>query len=431
MKFYSTNNKQNSVSFEEAIFNSLPLDNGLYYPEAIPELDKSWMQDLKSKDKTEIGLEVASRFIEEEIPKKDLERIVRETVDFDLPLVKVADRIHAMELFHGPTWAFKDVGARFLSRCMGYFTQQTGQEVTILVATSGDTGSAVAAGFFKIQGVQVKILYPKGMVSDIQKKQLTTWGENIEAFEVAGTFDDCQHLVKTAFMDKDLIARFNLSSANSINIARLIPQSFYYFYAVQQIETHDKPVICVPSGNYGNLTAGLWAWKMGLPVKRFIAAANANHVVPDYLATGEYKPKPSVQTFANAMDVGDPSNFVRMLELFDRDHSQMSEQVSGFQMSDEQILKAIKTCNSVNNYLLDPHGAIGYQALIEKLGEDEIGIFLETAHPVKFLDVMEKSLEVPLSFVEKTKTLAIKMSTYQSIENSFDEFKGKLLQTGN
>ena len=400
MKFYSTNNRSYQVNFEEAVFKSLPPDNGLFYPTSLPQLDPSWLQNLKTISKVEIGLKVSSQFIGDEIPFSRLEQIIEETIDFDIPLINISDQIASLELFHGPTWAFKDVGARFLSRCMAYFIEGSSEEITILVATSGDTGGAVASGFFNIPGIKVKILYPKGKVSEVQRKQLTTWGGNICAYEVAGTFDDCQRLVKQSFLDKDLNQVMNLSSANSINIARLIAQSFYYFYAIQQSE-YNHNVICVPSGNYGNLTAGLWAWSMGLPIDRFIAASNANSVVPEYLDTGIYQPRPSLQTYANAMDVGAPSNFIRMMELFGENYSKIKKYISGFSLCDDEILTTIRTCRSMNNYVLDPHGAIGYQALVENLKPNERGIFLETAHPVKFLDVVNKALQEPVNFDEK------------------------------
>jgi threonine synthase len=428
MKFYSTNNKSYQVSFEEAVFKSLPPDNGLFYPTDLPQLDPSWLQNLKAFSKVEIGLKVSSQFISDEIPLSRLEQIIEETIDFDIPLINISDQIASLELFHGPTWAFKDVGARFLSRCMAYFIEGSSEETTILVATSGDTGGAVASGFFNIPGIKVKILYPKGKVSKVQRKQLTTWGGNINAYEVAGTFDDCQRLVKQSFLDKDLNKVMNLSSANSINIARLIPQSFYYFYAIQQSESEHN-VVCVPSGNYGNLTAGLWAWSMGLPIERFIAASNANSVVPEYLNTGIYKPVPSIQTYANAMDVGAPSNFVRMMELFGDDHSKMEKYISGFSLSDDEILTTIRTCRNMNNYVLDPHGAIGYQALVKNLKPNERGIFLETAHPVKFLDVVNKALQEPVNFDEKLLSFFDRKEVYQIVTNDFPSFKEQLIST--
>jgi threonine synthase len=427
MKYFSTNNRKLVASFQEAVFNSLPADNGLYVPQSIPKLDAGFFGELKEKSKAEIGFEVAHHFVEGEIPDEELFRIVQETVDFDLPLVKVEKNIHALELFHGPTWAFKDVGARFLSRCMSYFGSEQDKEVHILVATSGDTGGAVAAGFHGVKGVKVTILYPKGKVSEVQRLQLTTWGDNIAALEVDGTFDDCQRMVKAAFLDKELNDKISLSSANSINIARLIPQSFYYYYAFQQLGNWDDVVVAVPSGNYGNLTAGLFAWKMGLPVKRFIAASNDNRIVPDYLLTGTYESKPSVQTYANAMDVGAPSNFVRMLELFEGSHAKMKEMISGFSLSNPDILEVMSECEFQNDYLPDPHGAIGYQALKKGLSATEQGIFLETAHPVKFLEVVDMALGASPDYADMIAQWEQKPSHFTSIPADFEAMKGVLI----
>jgi threonine synthase len=427
MKFFSTNNPHLKVDFQSAVLNSLPQDNGLYFPESIPALPSSFFKNLKTKSKADIGFEVAKALIGDEIPADRLYQIVEETIDFELPMVSISTRIHALELFHGPTWAFKDVGARFLSRCMGYFLESQGEEVHVLVATSGDTGSAVAAGFHGIPGIQVTILFPKGKVSGIQQLQLTTWGGNIRALEVDGTFDDCQRLVKTAFLDKELNEKLRLSSANSINIARLIPQSFYYFYAFQQLVSWEKTVVAVPSGNYGNLTAGLLAWKMGLPVHRFIAASNANRIVPEYLETGIYTPKPSVQTYANAMDVGAPSNFARMLTLFDQSHVDMTHRISGFSLNDVEILEEIKRVNDENGYLLDPHGAIGHAALGTQLHPDEQGIFLETAHPVKFLNVIEMALGTAPDYAEKISQWTSKTEQFDTISKDYASFRERLM----
>ncbi len=427
MKFYSTKDRSYKVSFKDAIFNSLPPDNGLYYPETIPHLDSNFFEGLSSKSKEEIGFEVAWNFIENEIPERDLRRIVEETISFDFPLVQVVDHIYSLELFHGPTWAFKDLGARFLSRCMRHFIQQEDRKVNILVATSGDTGGAVAAGFHGIEGVDVTILYPKNKVSDLQQKQLTTWGANINALEVDGTFDDCQRLVKAAFLDQELNSKLSLSSANSINIARLIPQMFYYFFAFQQLGNWEEVVVSVPSGNYGNLSAGLFAKKMGLPIKRFIAASNSNDIVPSYLISGQYEPKPSIETYANAMDVGAPSNFVRMLEFFDGEVENMRALISGFSLSDPKILDTMNECHQSTRYLLDPHGAIGYQALKAELNKNETGIFLETAHPVKFMDVVKKVVKHPPGFESKIAEMDVRESTYTPISKSFDNFKSYLL----
>jgi threonine synthase len=427
MKYYSSNNRATRASFQEAVFNSLPQDNGLYFPEHIPQLPKAFFQELKNKSKAEVGFEVARHFVDGEIGDEKLFEIVKETVDFNLPLVNVTDNIHSLELFHGPTWAFKDVGARFLSRCMSHFGSAQDKEVHILVATSGDTGGAVAAGFHGLDGVKVTILYPKGKVSEVQRLQLTTWGDNISALEVDGTFDDCQRMVKTAFLDKDLNKKIRLSSANSINIARLIPQSFYYYYALQQLDSWGDVVVAIPSGNYGNLTAGLFAWKMGLPIKRFIAASNDNRIVPDYLLSGNYQPKPSVQTYANAMDVGAPSNFVRMLELFDGSHEKMTELISGFSLSNPEISQVMTECQKQNNYLPDPHGAIGYQALKVGLAGSEQGIFLETAHPVKFLDVVEKAIGKSADYQAMISQWTQKESQFKSISSDYEALKGSLI----
>ena len=427
MKYFSTNNRNLKVSFQEAVFNSLPLDNGLYFPEQIPSLSKQFLKSIPSLSKEEIGYEIASNFIGDEIPSRDLKGIVNETVNFDIPLVSLSPNISILELFHGPTWAFKDVGARFLSKCMAYFIEQRNQEVHILVATSGDTGGAVAAGFDGIDGINVTILYPKGKISDIQLKQLTTWGNNIRALEVDGTFDDCQSLVKMGFLDQDLNDKINLSSANSINIARLIPQSFYYFFAFQQLNTKGDVVFSVPSGNYGNLTAGLLAWKMGLPIRRFIAASNDNRIVPDYLVTGKYEPKASIETYANAMDVGAPSNFVRMMEIFENNHEDMIKMIEGFSLSDEGILSVIRTNHKQKSYVLDPHGAVGFEALNQLLKPSEHGIFIETAHPVKFLEVVEMSLDQKTDYDTKIECLLKKTSVFTPISTHYEDLKETLL----
>ncbi len=427
MRFISTNDPKDAVTFEQAIFRSLPLGGGLYFPEKIPSPFNE--ETILKRSLHEIYLEISQAFIGEEIPKSELEGIISETLSFPLPLIEVEPRIHSLELFHGPTWAFKDVGARFLSRCMGFFSKKRGEQVTILVATSGDTGGAVAAGFHGVKGVEVKILFPKGKVSGVQKQQLTTWGDNIAAFEVDGTFDDCQRLVKKAFLDRDLNESYNLSSANSINIARLIPQSFYYFNALKELGAMQDVVISVPSGNFGNLTAGLMAWKMGLPVKRFIAATNINKVVPDYLTSGNYVPKASMETYANAMDVGDPSNFVRLSRIFGDQHDAVVKMISGFFMTDDQIVETMKSCFQQNDYLLDPHGAIGYQALKTQLNNEENGIFLETAHPVKFPDVVNQKVDLDVKYQGKINEFTRRETNYQTIPNDFSVFKDTLSTT--
>ncbi len=420
MKFYSTNRKSTPVPFREGVIKSLPSDNGLYYPEIIPNIARYY--STSSPSLGELGYEIMAPFVGDDIPSGRLQQIVEETLAFDLPLVDVADRIQSLELFHGPTYAFKDVGARFLARCLGYFNEQSDQEVTILVATSGDTGGAVASGFYQVEGVRVIILYPSGKVSDLQEKQLTTLGHNIEAFEVDGNFDDCQQLVKQAFLDSDLNSQLQLSSANSINIARWIPQSIYYGWAYLQSQNRDSLVFSVPSGNYGNLAAGMLAKKMGAPIKRFIAASNANDVVPRYLESGNYEPKATIATYSNAMDVGKPSNFPRIQELYDGSYEAIRKDVSGFRLNDDETLASMSRCLEDNDYQLDPHGAIGYAALQEHLNAGEQGIFLETAHPCKFVDTVLKvnsTYELP-SF---TQELMQKDKSSMAIKADFNVFK--------
>ena len=363
MRLYSTKNPTSFVSLKEAVFKGLPEDNGLFMPEFIPQLSNDFIKNLKNHSFQSIAFEVAKTLIGDTIPEKDLKNIVESAIDFPAPVVKLEDDTYILELFHGPSLAFKDFGARFMAQLMSYFNQGDNKELVILVATSGDTGGAVAAGFYKALGIKVVILYPSGKVSMLQEKQLTTLGENITALEVEGTFDDCQALVKKAFLDSELTHKIRLSSANSINIARLIPQSFYYFEAYKQLDTKGKPVIfSIPSGNFGNLTAGLFAKKMGLPIHQFLAATNANDVVPQYLASGSYKPIPSVRTLSNAMDVGNPSNFARMLNLYSSTWNNMIEDIKGYSYNDEQTKAAVKEVFSKYNYIIDPHGAVGYLA---------------------------------------------------------------------
>jgi threonine synthase len=429
MKYYSTNKSVPEVSFEEAIVKGLPEDNGLFMPERIEALPKFFIDGLKDSSLQEIGYQVASRFIEDEISKEDLRRIVNETLAFDIPAVEVEKDIYSLELFHGPTLAFKDVGARFLARCLSYFSSKKARKATILVATSGDTGSAVAHGFLGLENINVIILYPKGKVSNIQEKQLTTLGQNITALEVNGTFDDCQSLVKKSFLDKPIKAKYHLTSANSINMARLIPQSFYYFWAYAQVKDERPIYISVPSGNYGNLTAGLLAQKMGLPIDRFIASANANDIVPSYLSNGIFDPRASDQTISNAMDVGNPSNFARMLDLFKDDVNLFREHISGFSYTDEQTRVCMKEVYTKYGYMLDPHGAIGYLGLKEYMkGKDGVGIFFETAHPAKFGDVVEKTINTKIDiparlqeYVEKTKVSIEMENSYKELLKVFGE----------
>lgn len=392
------------MSLHEAVVKGLASDNGLYMPERIEKLEPSFFENIQNLTFQEIAFEVAKKFFGDDIDNSDLKKIVYETLEFDCPVVKVTDSIYSLELFHGPTLAFKDVGARFMARLLNHFMQNREKLVNVLVATSGDTGSAVANGFLGVEGIHVFVLYPKGKVSLIQESQFTTLGKNITAIEIDGTFDDCQHLVKTAFLDAELNEKLVLTSANSINVARFLPQAFYYFNAYARLKELGKLenrelVISVPSGNLGNITAGLFAREMGLPVSQFIAANNANSVVFEYLETGKYEPRPSVETLANAMDVGAPSNFVRILDLYGHSHQKISEIIKGYWYSDSQICRVIKAVFDETGYMCDPHGACGYQSLHEFLSENQVGVFLETAHPAKFTETMENILgsgKIPL-----------------------------------
>jgi threonine synthase len=410
MKYYSTNKKVSGVSLQDAVIKGLAEDKGLFMPNEIKKLPQNFFDTIENMSFQEMAYVVADAFFGEDVDAEALKKIVYETLNFDVPLVHVNDNIYSLELYHGPTLAFKDVGGRFMSRLLGYFIQkQDNTKVNVLVATSGDTGSAVANGFLGVEGIHVYVLYPKGLVSPIQECQFTTLGQNITALEVDGTFDDCQALVKSAFMDEELNAKLKLTSANSINVARFLPQAFYYFYAYAQLKSYHpkltqeelEMVICVPSGNFGNITAGLFAKKMGLPVKRFIAANNRNDIFFEYLKTGEYKPRPSVSTIANAMDVGDPSNFARVLDLYQNSHEAITTEISGVSYTDEQITQTLKNCQAETGYLLDPHGAVGYRALKEMLKSTENGIFLETAHPAKFLETVEHIIGQPVEIPSK------------------------------
>lgn len=428
MKYYSTNRQSSLASFKEAIFKGLPDDNGLYMPETIPQLPRAFFNDLEKLSLPEIGFQVLRPFTNGEIEDDKLRTIVEETLTFEIPLVPVTDYIYSLELFHGPTFAFKDVGARFLARCLSHFSKQSTQKLTVLVATSGDTGSAVAQGFYDVPNIDVVILYPSGKISHFQEQQMTTLGKNITALEVDGTFDDCQKMVKAAFLDEDLNNKISLTSANSINIARLLPQSIYYFYGMAQLpeKQQDKVVVSVPSGNYGNLTAGLLARQMNLPINHFLACSNANDTVPKYLWDGEYIAKPSKQTISNAMDVGDPSNFVRMLELFGGSHSKMKKSISGYSFSDEETRSAIEQLYQETEYVLDPHGAIGFMGLkdyIQKNGGT--GIFLETAHPCKFRETVENEINMELPSV-----LSFQKNQKKSIpfSSEFNDLKSFLLE---
>jgi len=430
MKYYSTNNEAPNVDLRTAVTEGLAPDRGLYMPERIVPLPEWFFKEMESFTFREIAFEVAKRFFGEDIPETDLQEIVFDTLSFDAPLVHVRDSIYSLELFHGPTLAFKDVGARFMARLLGYFLSQQKGRVNVLVATSGDTGSAVANGFFNVPGIHVYVLYPKGKVSEIQEKQFTTLGHNITALEIDGTFDDCQRLVKSAFMDADLKKQLTLTSANSINVARFLPQAFYYFNAWARLPEKDKKVVfSVPSGNFGNLTAGLFAKRMGLPVHRFIAANNLNDVVFEYLKTGEFKPRPSVATIANAMDVGDPSNFARILDLYQNDVKAIRKDISGTRYTDEEIRETLVRVYSQTGYLLDPHGATGYQALEDNLHPGEAGIFLETAHPAKFTETVEGVIgkgNVPMP--ERLENFLRNEHMIDSLNASFDAFKTFLLE---
>jgi threonine synthase len=432
MKYYSTNQKSPLADLHEAVVRGLAPDKGLYMPEVIKPLPASFFEEIEHLSFQEIAYRVADAFFGEDIPAETLKAIVYDTLSFDVPAVKVKEDIYSLELFHGPTLAFKDVGARFMARLLGYFIKQEGaKQVNVLVATSGDTGSAVANGFLGVEGIHVYVLYPKGKVSEIQEKQFTTLGQNITALEVDGVFDDCQALVKSAFMDAELNAHMKLTSANSINVARFLPQAFYYFYAYAQLKKQGKAdnlVVCVPSGNFGNITAGLFGQRMGLPVKRFIAANNKNDIFYQYLKTGVYTPKPSIATIANAMDVGDPSNFARILDLYKGDHAAIKANISGTTYTDEEIRETVRAIYQETGYLLDPHGACGCRALSEGLQAGEVGVFLETAHPAKFRDTVEGIIQAPVAIPEKLQ--AFMKGTKQSVEMSkeFSAFKAYLMQ---
>lgn len=408
MKYRSLNDNNHKVSFEDAVVRGLAPGKALYFPEEIPKLSQDFFQNLDKYSNEEIAYETIKEFIGEEIDKTSLQEILTKTLDFEFPVVPISENIGTLELFHGPTLAFKDVGAGFMAGCLGHFVKKGNLgKITVLVATSGDTGGAVANGFLGVEGIDVVILYPKGKVSEIQEKQLTTLGQNITALEVNGNFDDCQDMVKRAFSDSEISEKRQLTSANSINVARWLPQMFYYFFAYKQLaEKKEKLAFSVPSGNFGNICAGMLAKKMGLPIDHFIASNNQNNVVTRYLKSKEYNPKPSVHTISNAMDVGNPSNFVRILELFDNEFNSLSQQLSSFSYSDEKTRKAIKEVKEDYDYVMDPHGAVGYLGLQEFLAENPeyYGTFLETAHPVKFLETVEQvigeKVEIPASIKE-------------------------------
>ena len=446
MKYYSTNHKAPEADLRKAVVKGLAEDRGLYMPERIHRLPKAFFADMPTMKFQDIAYNVAQAFFGEDIDGDGLQNLVYDTLQFDCPIVKVKDNIYSLELFHGPTLAFKDVGARFMARLLRYFTHSTPSTpnnlINVLVATSGDTGSAVANGFLGVEGIHVYVLYPKGKVSPIQECQFTTLGRNITAIEVDGVFDDCQRLVKSAFMDEELNRKMMLTSANSINVARFLPQAFYYFNAVARISSllsshSSNLVMCVPSGNFGNICAALFGHEMGLPVKRFIAANNANDVFYNYLQTGQYEPKPSKQTLANAMDVGDPSNFARIINLYSENgqlteeetHKRITSLISGATYSDDQIRDTMRRCYAETGYILDPHGACGYRALEEQLQPGEVGIFCETAHPAKFKEKVDEILGIDLPIPDRL--AAFMKGEKKSIElaNDFEAFKQLLLST--
>jgi len=422
MRYYSLNNSSPLTSFKKAVQNGIAPDRGLYFPEKITPISKDFIKNISDYSNEEIAYEVIKQFIGDEIPTTILKEIIKKTISFDFPVVNLDENIGSLELFHGPTMAFKDVGARFMSQCLEYFNQNKTEDITVLVATSGDTGGAVASGFLNAKGVQVVILYPKGKVSEIQEKQLTTLGNNITALEVDGVFDDCQEMVKSAFLDKN-ISR-NLTSANSINVARWLPQMFYFFFAYKQVSKKYKDIIfSVPSGNFGNICAGLLAQKLGLPIKHFIASTNINDTVPKYLINGVYDPKPSKATISNAMDVGNPSNFIRIQELFNKNLSSLKKSFSSYSFSDDETKIMMKRIHDKFNYISEPHGAIGYLGL-KKYGlkTNEFGVFLETAHPVKFLEVVEETLKVDVAIPSQIKQVMSKEKVATSIAN-YQELK--------
>jgi len=432
MLYYSTNNKSSEVDFKTAVLKGLPQDNGLYMPKQIPELPIEFINSLPNLTFQEISFRVANAFLSDDLHEDSLRTIVYEAFAFDAPLVKLDNNLFTLELFHGPTLAFKDFAARFMAKLMGFYVEQSGKELTILVATSGDTGSAVASGFLNIPGIQVFLLFPSNKVSHIQEQQLTAFGHNITSLEIEGTFDDCQKIVKQAFLDPELERQFSLTSANSINIARLIPQSFYYFYAYAQARriNREPVIISIPSGNLGNITSGLIAKRMGLPVTKYVLSSNVNDVVPQYLKTGTYTPAASIKTISNAMDVGNPSNFVRMLALYDSNVDKLRKDVSGFSFNDSQTINAIRDVFIKYNYVMDPHGAVGYLGLqnyLQQLDEIANGIFIETAHPAKFLDSVEDAIRKKVEVPENLNAVLHKEKNSVKLPASFSSFKEFLL----
>ena len=440
MQYYSTNGKAPIADLHKAVVKGLAEDRGLYMPERIKQLPKEFFDTIETKTFQEIAYTVADAFFGEDVDAESLKKIVYDTLSFDCPVVKVKDNIYTLELFHGPTLAFKDVGARFMARLLQYFIKQEnkGEQVNVLVATSGDTGSAVANGFLGVDGIHVYVLYPKGKVSPIQECQFTTLGKNITAIEVDGVFDDCQALVKNAFMDAELNQHMKLTSANSINVARFLPQAFYYFNAYARMKAlgkADNLVMCVPSGNFGNICAALFGHAMGLPVKRFIAANNANDIFYNYLQTGHYEPKASLQTLANAMDVGDPSNFARIINLYSENnklspedtHKRITSLISGATYSDDQIRQTMRQCHEATDYVLDPHGACGYQALADGLEPGEVGVFCETAHPAKFKEKVDDILGIDVDIPARLRAFMLGEKQSTPMTKDFADFKRYLL----
>lgn len=424
MKYYSTNRQSPVVSFKEAALRGQAPDKGLYFPERIPVISQQWFHPFRSIPKEELAFQIMQPYVDVDISAEKLYQIVTETIDFDFPLIQLEEDIHVLELFHGPTLAFKDVGARFMSRCLGYFSSDQTIKTTVLVATSGDTGGAVANGFLNVEGVEVIILYPAGKVSRVQELQLTTCGNNITALRVHGTFDDCQQIVKEAFMDQQLAERLQLTSANSINIARWLPQQLYYFLAMQQWPaSQTAPVIAVPSGNLGNIAAGLLAKRSGLEMGNFIAACNINDSITGFLETGTHMPKQTVMTYSNAMDVGNPSNLIRVLEMYQHNLSLIKSQLGSSKQTDEATIQAIRTVYEYNNYILDPHAAVAYCALKEMLGKGEKGLLLATAHPVKFPEIVEKAIGTSIPIPESIKPLYTSSQQMIDIEASYESFK--------
>ena len=425
MKYYSLNHNAPEVSFKEAVIQGLASDKGLYFPQIITPLNPAFFNVIENLSHNDIAFDVIQQFVGDDIPEENLREIIKDTLSFDFPVVEVEKDIYSLELWHGPTMAFKDVGARFMSRCLAYFNKdKKNSKNTVLVATSGDTGGAVASGFLGVDGVDVVILYPSGKVSDIQEKQLTTLGKNIKALEVDGVFDDCQDMVKKAFLDETL-AHKNLTSANSINIARWLPQMFYFFFAYKALKSQNKPLIfSCPSGNFGNICAGIMAKKLGLPIEHFVASTNVNDTVPRFLESGKYEPKPSKATISNAMDVGNPSNFIRIQELYNNDLKAFEKDFSSYSYTDEETLAALKQIYNADGYIAEPHGAVGYLGLKKELQkhDNSIGVFLETAHPIKFLDVVEPALGITLPIPEQIESVlnedkvSVKIKTYEELK---------------